>query len=287
MSNAPGATVSPSNPWLSRPVVVDEIVAEIRSVATYHLRFRNQADAASYRFRPGQFNMLYIPGAGEAPISLSGAPRPGGAGAHTIRLAGNVTRGIFRLAVGDSFGLRGPYGSYWPLDEIHGADVVIVAGGIGLAPLRSAIDEIIANRSCYGQVSLLCGAREPDSLLFSRQFTNWTNHGVVVHTTVDRASEGWKGEVGAVTLLLDRLPLRSSETTVILSCGPEVMMKYVARTAMQRGIVPQNIWCSMERNMQCAVGLCGHCQWGPEFICKDGPVLRYDRLIPLLSVERL
>ena len=224
---------------------------------------------------------------GKPPISLSGAPRPGGAGAHTIRAAGNVTRGIFQLAVGDSLGLRGPFGTWWPLDQSRGADLVIIAGGIGLAPLRSAIEEIIAHRSDYGQVSLLCGARDPGSLLYAGQFEDWSRHDITVNTIVDRSTTNWQGHVGVVTLLLDRLPLRNAATTVVLTCGPEVMMKYVVRGAMQRGIAPRDIWCSMERNMQCAVGLCGHCQLGSEFICKDGPVLRYDRLMPLLSVERL
>lgn len=275
------------NPWLCQTVRIAEVIAEIPGVATYELEFADAAQGAGYRFQPGQFNMLYLPGAGEAAISLSAHPRSNRRWSHTIRAAGNVTRSLARLGPGDTLGLRGPYGSSWPLDDYHGCDVVLAAGGIGLPPLRPAIYHIFEHRSSFGRVTLLYGARTAEGLLYTREYAGWTAGGIDVQTTVDRASAGWTGNVGTVTLLLDRLPLGEPARTVVFACGPDVMMHYTARSALHRGISGERVWISSERNMQCAVGLCGHCQLGPEFVCKDGPVFRYERLAPLLRVEGL
>ncbi len=258
-------------------VSIEKIVPEAPGVATYHLRFRDPAEARRYHFQPGQFNMLYLPGVGEVAISLSADPASSGTLAHTIRVAGNVTRSLAALRPGDTLGLRGAYGQGWPLDAACGADVVLVAGGIGLAPLRPAICHLLAHCSDYGNLTLLYGARTPDDLLFTSQRTDWIDRGMNVETTVDRPAADWEGCVGAVTLPLARLRLPRPADTVIFTCGPEVMMKYVIRTAAARGITTERIWCALERNMQCAVGMCGHCMLGSEFICKDGPVLRRPR----------
>lgn len=287
MSLADESAAPPHNPWQSCCAEIESVTAETPGVATYRLRFRDPRDAERYRCQPGQFNMLYVPGVGEIAISVSAAPEIGGAGDHTIRAVGNVTRRLASLAIGATLGVRGPFGAGWPIADLRGADVVIVAGGIGLAPLRSLIHCMIAERNAFGRIAVLLGARTPDGLLYQREYANWEAAGVTVQTTVDRARPGWSGSVGVVTLLVDRLPLPNLNDTVVLMCGPEVMMKYVARSAAERGISTAQIWCALERNMQCAVGLCGHCQLGPEFICKDGPVFRYDRVASLLSVERL
>jgi NAD(P)H-flavin reductase len=272
------------NPWLAQSVEIAGITPEIPGVATYHLRLRDADAHARYQFLPGQFNMLYLPGVGEAAISLSGG---GLTWDHTIRVAGNVTRTLAGLGVGGTLGLRGPYGSYWPLDVCAGADVVVVAGGIGLAPLRPAISELVGDRKRFGRRTLLCGARTPDTLLYTRQYDDWTDRGLDVQTTVDRPQPGWPGNVGVVPLLVDRLRPLAPGNSVLFVCGPEVMMRYTVRSALERGLRKDQIWVTLERNMQCAVGLCGHCQLGPQFVCKDGPIFRYDQIEPFFDVEAL
>ncbi len=168
-----------------------------------------------------------------------------------------------------------------------GRDIVLVAGGIGLAPLRPAIYAVLNDRKHFGRLNLLYGARTPNTQLFTREYDDWSRRGMIVHTTVDRSSPGWLGNVGVVTLLLQRLRSFDPRNSVVMCCGPEVMMRFTVTAALARGVPPAQIWVSMERNMQCAVGLCGHCQLGPEFVCKDGPVFRYDRIAPYLNVEGL
>lgn len=275
------------NPWLSHAVRIESIVQEIPDVATYELAFVDPELTGRYKFLPGQFNMLYLPGAGEIAISISADPQARKSWAHTIRVAGTVTQSLARLQPGATLGLRGPYGRPWPLADCTGKDVILVAGGIGLAPLRPVIYELLARRNQYGRLTLLMGARTPEGLLYPRQYPAWKDGGLDVQLTVDRALPGWPDNVGVVTLLMDRLTLPEPENTVLLMCGPEVMMHFTMKSAVQRGIPLQQIWLSSERNMQCAVGLCGHCQLGPTFVCKDGPVYQYDQMAPFLKVEGL
>ena len=280
-------TALAQNPWLTHTVRISEIVPEIEGVVTYRL-CRDDAHAAdAYQFQPGQFNMLYVPGVGESAISMSGDPETRDAWIHTVRVAGNVTRSLAHLQCGETIGVRGPFGTGWPLDQLIGTDIVVVAGGLGLAPLRPLIYHIVHHRSQYGDVSLIIGARTADSLLYRNEYDGWRQAGIDVQVTVDRATAGWTGNIGVVTTLMDRLKLSDVGRTRVLACGPEVMMKYAALAGIHRGITTDHIWVSMERNMQCAAGLCGHCQLGPAFICKDGPVIRYDRLQPYLFVESL
>jgi NAD(P)H-flavin reductase len=254
-------------------------------VATYCLQLADYELNASYRFLPGQFNMLYLPGAGEIAISVSAGHD--GVWEHTIRVVGNVTRTLERLRPGATLGIRGPFGSSWPMAQCRGQDVIVVAGGIGLAPLRPVIDELLDHRDDYGRITLLYGARTPDTLLYENQFASWTKAGLEIHSTVDRSTAGWLGNVGVVPHLLDRQPVAAPDRTQVLTCGPEVMMRYTVHSALGRGIPKERIWLSLERNMQCAAGLCGHCQLGPAFICKDGPVFRYDMIDPFLRIEGL
>lgn len=284
--NAAAATLR-HDPWLPYAARIRDVTSEVAGVSTYELELSDMDAAGAYRFRPGQFNMLYLPGVGEIAISISGDPGHPTRLPHTIRVAGNVTQTLARLGPGSSLGLRGPFGVGWPMEQCRGKDVVLVAGGIGLAPLRPAVYELLASRGDYGKLALLCGARTAEGLLYPLELTEWPRQGLRVETTVDRATGNWRGHVGVVTLLLERLDLPRPRDTVLLTCGPEVMMWYVAQTALARGLAPQSIWVSLERNMSCAVGLCGHCQLGPEFICKDGPVFRYDRVASLLKVEKL
>ncbi len=274
-------------PWQTHTVKVRDIHHEVEGVSTYNLKFLDDAVRRKYRFAPGQFNMLYLPGAGEIAISISDDPNNTETCRHTIRIAGNVTRAMARLDVGGTLGLRGPFGTSWPMSQCIGRDVVIVCGGIGLAPLRPAICTLLRDRERFGRLHLLYGARTADALLFAHEYEDWSQRGMNVNTTVDRYSTGWSGNVGVVTQLLDQLTSFDPHNTVLLGCGPEVMMRFTVRAALSRGMSEQQIWVSMERNMQCAVGLCGHCQLGPAFICKDGPVFRYDKVAPFIDVEGL
>ncbi len=275
------------DPWLAKSVRIDRITSEIDGVATYDLAFCDPASAQDYRFLPGQFNMLYLPGVGEVAISVSGDPNESSRIPHTIREAGNVTRSLARMSVGDSLGLRGPFGTSWPLESCQEQNVILVAGGIGLAPLRPTICQLLADRDRYGEISLLYGGRSPDGLLYTAEYDDWIAGGIDVQFTVDRATAGWPGNVGVVTLLLERLPLPEPAATVLLTCGPEVMMWYTIQTALTRGLAGESIFVSLERHMNCAIGLCGHCQMGPEFLCKDGPVFRYDRVATIMRVDDL
>lgn len=268
-------------------MTIDRITPEVAGVSTYHLRFVDPEAARSYRFRPGQFNMLYLPGVGESAISLSADPRSHVTWAHTVRTAGNVTQTLAKLGVGGSLGLRGPFGSCWPLDQAIGKDLILVAGGIGLPPLRPVIYEIAARRDEFASVAVLYGARTPDTLLYQAEYDAWRKAGIDLHLTADMSGTGWNGAVGVVPLLLDRLPLADAARTQVWMCGPEVMLKYTVKSALRRGIHTGNLWLSMERNMQCAIGLCGHCQLGPEFVCRNGPVFPWNRMAPYLDVKGL
>jgi NAD(P)H-flavin reductase len=282
-----------ASPWLPRLAVIAEIRPETPGVSTYLLRAAGDAPARAYDFLPGQFNMLYLPGFGEAAISMSGAPprqasgesRPGWI--HTIRQAGQVTGALARMKVGDALAVRGPYGKPWPLEVCRGSDVVIMAGGIGLAPLRPAIYQLLAERDQWGRLVLLYGARTAEGLLYRQEYEIWQHGGIELSVTVDRATAGWNGSVGVVPLLLDRTTLQRPGKTVVFSCGPEVMMRYAAVAALERGIPGDGIWVSLERHMQCAVGLCGHCQLGTTLVCRDGPVFRWDQVQPLLTIHDL
>ena len=284
-SHATTTTAPVPNPWQAQTVVIRDQQFEADGVATYRLAFREAGAADAFQFRPGQFSMLYLPGVGEVPIGISGHSESDRTWSYTVRVAGNTTRSLAQLGPGDTLGLRGPFGSCWPLDRCQGADVVLVAGGMGLPPLRPAIDAILRTRQRFGRVTLIYGARRPETLIYAHQYEAWSRGDIEVQTTVDQAGLAWTGNVGVVPLLIDCLQPFDPQRTVLLTCGPEVMMRYAVRSALARGLAIERVWSSLERNMQCAIGLCGHCQFGPEFICKDGPVFRYDRVAPWLSVE--
>ncbi len=275
-----------ANPWCAQPVRIRDIVAEAAGTATYELAFEDEALARSYRFKPGQFNMLYLPGFGESAISLSSDPARYDSMLHTVRIAGNVTQALSRMTAGDQLAVRGPFGTGWPMEACRGCDVVIACGGVGLAPLRPAIYDIINHRADYGRVILLYGARTPNDLLFTNEFAAWQEADVEVEVTVDLGDPNWTGHIGVVPILFYRLRLKAEQTKV-MSCGPEIMMRFVIFEALARKVRRENIYLSMERNMNCAVGFCGHCQLGPAFVCKDGPVFTYQQMEPYLHLEEL
>jgi NAD(P)H-flavin reductase len=245
------------------------------------------APPAAFSFAAGQFNMLYVFGLGEVAISLSGDPGNVNRLVHTVRAVGAVSAALTRLRSGMTMGVRGPYGSAWPVKESEGGDIVIVAGGLGLAPLRPAIYGVLARRERYGRVVVLYGARSPAEILFRRELEMWRRRlDVDVTVTVDHAAADWRGNVGVVPTLIPRIPV-DAEHAVALVCGPEIMMRFTIDALRQRGLRTDQIYLSMERNMKCAVGLCGHCQFGPAFVCRDGPVFRFDRVAPIFNIREI
>lgn len=261
-----------------------EIVPETEGVGTYWLQFKDPLLQENYRFLPGQFNMVYVPGYGEAAISISSDPGDRSRIGHTIRFVGNVTHAISRLKVGDTIGIRGPFGAPWPMDEMNGRDIIIASGGIGLAPLRPTIYHILRHREDFGKVRLIYGARTPNDLLFPAEYDGWQEQGIDVVTTVDRGNETWTGSVGVVPMLFYRFRIDPARSAV-LTCGPEIMIRFVVFEGLARRIPAERIYVSLERNMKCGQGSCGHCQLGPYFICKDGPVFRFDQLEAYFNVE--
>jgi NAD(P)H-flavin reductase len=238
-------------------------------------------------FAPGQFNMLTVFGIGEVPISLSGDPAEPGRLVHTIRAVGAVSAALTRLDSGDVLGLRGPFGMGWPMAEAAGRDLVIVAGGLGLAPLRPALYRLFAERARYGKIALLYGTRSPADILFRHEIEDWRRRlDIDLDVTVDHAGSDWHGHVGVVTTLIRRAdfdPLHA----IALVCGPEVMMRFAIAALREAGVADRAIYLSMERNMKCAVAFCGHCQFGTVFVCRDGPVFRYDRIRTMLALKEI
>lgn len=269
---------------IPEPYVLQRKKRETRD--TFTVELEPKTGSAGARFLAGQFNMLYVFGLGEVPISMSGNPARERL-VHTIRSVGKVTHAITRLKRGDAVGIRGPFGSNWPVLEAAGRDIVVVAGGIGLAPLRPVIYAVLAARRRYGRVALLYGTRTPRDLLFKPELRKWRGRlDIDIEVTVDSADDSWRGDVGVVTELIRQATFDPANVTVMI-CGPEVMMRFTAAAFRNRGVEPENIFLSMERNMKCAIGYCGHCQFGPTFICKDGPVFRLDALESWLSIREL
>ncbi|MBL4883537.1 MAG: FAD/NAD(P)-binding protein [Planctomycetaceae bacterium] len=281
------SAVKSVSPWQTHSVRIVSVKAEIPGVMTYRLKFVDQAVGNSFTVEPGQFNMLYLPGYGESAISVSGYDPENNELLHTVRAAGNVTRALSRLVVGDELGLRGPFGQGWPMETARDGHLVLIAGGLGFAPICSAIETAVQQSSRYRRISILAGARSPDQLLYGQQYNLWKAAGAELRLTVDRATSQWSGNVGVVPLLVNRIEISDPATTTVMMCGPEMMMWYTAKAATERNIPAENIWLSMERNMNCAIGHCGHCQFGPAFICKDGPVLRYDKIASYLKIKGL
>ena len=261
--------------------VVSSVTKETHD--TFTLTMEPGNGAPLHAFQPGQFSMLYVFGTGELPISISGDPEEEGRLVYTVRSVGVVTHALVTKRPGEMVGIRGAFGTAWPLKEARGRDVLVVAGGIGLAPLRPALYYILRHRGDYGKVTVLYGARSPADILYKKQLSAF---GYVpetkVLTTVDYGGLSWRGYVGVVTTLFRYVNLLPDKTTAMV-CGPEIMMRYVLRELELRGMAASNVYLSAERNMKCAVGFCGHCQMGPFFVCKDGPVFASDRLRPWMD----
>jgi len=269
---------------------VRRIVQETPDTATYWLAIDEPERRAAYRFRPGQFNMLYVFATGEVPISVSSDPAHTQRLAHTIRATGRVTDVVRSLHPGARVGVRGPFGTPWPVREAEGQDLLIVAGGLGLAPVRPIVYEAIRARDRYRRVVVLVGARGPEHVLYRHQLDAWSHwirgRAIEVHLTVDVPDDAWPFGHGVVTTLYPQVGLAPKRTTAFV-CGPEIMMRFAAAGLVDHGVPPDRIHVSMERNMQCAVRMCGHCQWGPAFVCEDGPVFPWSRASAWLGVDEL
>jgi NAD(P)H-flavin reductase len=240
-----------------------------------------------FDFLPGQFNMLYEPGVGEVPISISGDPASSTRILHTIRDVGPVTKALCARRPGQQVGVRGPYGTSWPVEAAEGGDLVVVAGGIGLPPLRPALYQALARRDRFGRVVLLYGARTPDDLLFPDELSAWrARFDLDVFVTVDAAAPDWRGDVGVVPDLVKRAPFDPATATVFV-VGPEIMMRFTVRALRAAGVSDDRMYLSMERNMQCAVAMCGHCQLGPFLVCRDGPVFSYRQLARWFGIREV
>jgi len=249
---------------------------------SWTLELEPAGDESAVPFAPGQFAMLYAFGKGEVPISVSALPL-----VHTVRSVGMVSAALCAARRGDVLGLRGPFGTSWPVEAAEGADVVVLAGGIGLAPLRPVVHHVLAHRERYGRVVVLYGGRSPEELLYSAELERWRGRfDVEVEVAVDQAAAGWRGRVGVVTTLVPRADFDPAHTLAML-CGPEVMIRFAVAALRDRGVAAESIFVTLERSMKCAIGLCGHCQLGPAFVCKDGPVFRWDEVEPLLRVREL
>lgn len=274
------ACLDPADPLTTTPARLAKVVKETHDTFTLTL----DLDTGSGRvFEPGQFNMLYVFAAGELPISVSGDPEVPGHLVHTVRSVGPATLALVTSEPGAFVGVRGPFGSAWPLKQARGKDVLIVAGGIGLAPLRPAVYHVLRHRGDFGRLIVLYGARNPKDLLYRKELQAWGYlPDTQVLTTVDYGGVSWRGHVGVVTALLKYVRLQPKQTAAFV-CGPEIMMRSVVRELEARAVPAAQIALSMERNMKCATGFCGHCQMGPYFVCKDGPVFTWAQLRPWMD----
>ncbi|MBN2330556.1 MAG: FAD/NAD(P)-binding protein [Candidatus Aenigmarchaeota archaeon] len=254
---------------------VTSVLQENARIRTLGITFRLDAERKSFSFNPGQFVMITLPGIGEAPFSMCSSPKEKGHFELSIRNLGNVTDGMFRLRKGDVVGVRGPYGHGYPVQEMKGRDIVLVAGGIGFPPLASVVEHVIANRADYGKVWVLYGVKDYDDVIYRQRMKRWSKaKDLEVRMALETPCSKWKGCVGVVTKLFNKLKIDAGNT-VGLSCGPPIMLKFVTLGFEKLGIRDGDIFISLERLMQCGIGKCGHCNIGNKYVCTDGPVFRY------------
>lgn len=273
------------HPYLPFEAEVVERLQDAATIFTLRLRITDPARRNAYRFEPGQFNMVYLYGVGEVPISIVSDPRHCDTLDHTIRAVGRVTRGLAALRVGDRLGLRGPFGRGWPLQEAHGKDVVVATGGLGCAPVVSVIHYVLQRRAQFGRLVIMQGVKHSEDLIWREQYERWSAlPDTQVLLAADQGGAGWPWHVGRPTQLVDQARF-DPERHVVMMCGPEIMMRLMAEALLARGASERYIWLSMERNMQCAVGHCGHCQHGGRFVCRDGPVFAWQQVQELLHVQ--
>ena len=275
-----------NQPFVPEMYKINRIIKETEDTFTLEL-IHPELKKTHFAFLPGQFNSIYVHGCGEVPISISGSPARKDKIVHTIRMVGTVTRAIRRLKVGEYVGIRGPFGSSWPVDKAKNKNVIIIAGGIGLAPIRPVVYHILEHRDKYKHLSILYGARTPDDIIFKKELESIRGRfDIDLHVTVDRSDKNWMGNVGVVTTLVKRIT-SVPHNSIGFVCGPEIMMRYSAVSLQQFGMTLNDIYISLERNMKCGIGLCGHCQYTGKFLCKDGPVYSYETVKDLLKTREI
>lgn len=273
-----------ADPMMPRLFRIKRVKREVAAVFTWTLEAE---DGQPFSFRPGQFNMLYAYGVGEVAISISGDCRDSSRLVHTIRAVGSVTREMAKLKAGTVIGVRGPFGRSWPIDEVVGNDVIFVTGTVGLAPLRPLILEVLARRNEFGKVVLCYGSRGIDDILYEDDLHTWRGRfDTNVHVTVHSAPAGYRGRVGSVAAAVKAARL-DGENSVAFVCRSESLTKPAVDALHEKGITSDRIWVTLERNMKCGIGLCGHCQFGPTFMCKDGPVYCYGDIEHLFTTREL
>ncbi len=272
-----------TDPYLPDEARIVERIEESPDLFTLRLRFTDPGRQAAFSFEPGQFNMLYLHGVGEIPVSIVSDPRDEHVFDHTIRAVGRVSRALARLRTGQHIGVRGPWGRGWPLAAAEQHDVLVVTGGLGCAPVVSVINYIAHRRERFGKLNIMQGVKHSSDFIWRERYARWRQMpDTRVLLAADAGDTLWPWHIGRVTELFDQLDF-DPQRAVVMLCGPEGMMRVVVKEMLARGVPENDIWLSMERNMQCAVGHCGHCQYGSLFVCRDGPVFSYHELAPLFA----
>ena len=271
------------NPYLIQPAIIVDKKQESTDIVTFRLQLTDPAHQETFQFEAGQFNMLYVFGVGEVAISIVSDPDEPEFLDHTIRIVGRVTQVLGHMQIGETVGVRGPFGQGWPMKEAKGKDILIVTGGLGCAPVVGAIEYIFRRREEYGDMTILHGVKTPHDLLYRERYDIWRNQPrTQVLLTSDEPGKTWHNHVGVVTELFDDLRV-DPDNTLVMMCGPEIMMRIACNILTHKGLRPDFMHVSLERHMECGIGLCGHCQLGPFFLCKDGPVMRLDRVMPFMG----
>jgi NAD(P)H-flavin reductase len=281
---APRRAVPGIDPMIPRPFRIERVRQEVASCFSWHLK---PLDGVPFNFLPGQFNMLYAPGVGEVAISVSGDCRDHSTLVHTIREVGTVTKAMAAMRAGATVGVRGPFGSAWPVEAGYGKDVVFVTGTVGLAPLRPLIYEVLNRREKYGKVIINYGSRGTDDILYERDLHAWRGRfDLEVHVTVHTAHSGYRGRVGSVAAAV-KIGRFDGENAVAFICRSEALTRPAVQALQDRGMTTDRIYVTLERNMKCGIGFCGHCQFGPTFMCKEGPVYRFDSIEKIFAIREL
>ena len=272
-------------PYLPHEAEIVDRIQESSTLFTLRLRFTDPATHANYRFEPGQFNMLYLYGVGEIPISIVSDPMDETIYDHTIRAVGRVSTGLSHLQKGDRIGVRGPYGRGWPLEHAEQKDIIIITGGLGCAPVVSVINYIMKRRERFGKVNIVQGVKHSNDFIWKERYDQWrVEPQTRVLLAADAGDPIWPWHIGPVTGMFDQLDY-DKENAIVMMCGPEGMMRAAAHHLLSQGVSEDDLWLSMERNMQCAIGHCGHCQYGDKFVCKDGPVFCYQQIKALFATK--
>ncbi|HFE39320.1 MAG TPA: Ni/Fe hydrogenase subunit gamma [Gammaproteobacteria bacterium] len=275
-----------TNPYLPQTAEVIERIQETPTIFTLRLRFSDKQMHDKYRFAPGQFNMLYLQGIGEIPLSIVSDPADEMLFDHTIRVVGRVTKGLSQLGQGDKIGVRGPFGRGWPLKESLGKDIVLVTGGLGCAPVVSVIRYVTRRRDLFERLVIMQGVKRADDLIWADQYAQWAKlrDTQVILAASEEIKARYPWHTGHVTNLMHKATFNPANA-IAMMCGPEPMMRAAIEALIHKGLSENRLWLSMERNMQCAVGHCGHCQYGEKFICKDGPVFPYSEIKPYFGIN--